>query len=410
MAASVPFVTIEQAVASLAKIDVLHYLIGAAESGPPISPGDDYFLRPFAIQAVAEGDHDLWDGASSFVNSSALRFRVGDRVQCRIGPGLWVDGVVNRQPVMDGESEAYDVKLSDGHRILCDDDDDESIRAGEPRYVHHYELIFASYRVRTAHDEALAKMGGFGRDVQLASAVGPPEIAGRCVRQLCASVFEEVSEALYEGTIAACASLLGVAKPANWRQMRDVTAQPHLQLAQRLEAHPAATQPANQKKRGRPAGSSSREDRDLPFECSVRCPPRISTAPRPPTTNAPPPMHHLQCTTTNAPPPMHHHRCITDASLAVLAPRHAHDPARSAPRSAVPRVAPPLTPSKSALRRRTARCLRLSTPVRWRLHPSAGGWLWQALRLLLLPLSAQAQSPPRAAATGRADLTRPEAP
>ena len=73
MAAAIPFVTVEQAIASLSKIDVLHELLGAITGMPSVKPGEDYFLMPFAIHAVSEGDHELWDGAASFTQSQTLR-------------------------------------------------------------------------------------------------------------------------------------------------------------------------------------------------------------------------------------------------------------------------------------------------------------------------------------------------
>lgn len=193
MAASIPFVTIESTVAALSKIDVLHELMGS--NGVPLQSGSESFLLPLAIHAVAEGDHELWDGSTVFTNSDALRFRVGDRVQC-LHADVWLDGIIIRQPVMDGQQEAYDVKLADGQRVLFDKDDLAVIRAGEPRRVHHYELVFGAIDVSDTHDEALGRMGAFGRDVQLASSAGPPEICGRCVRQLTASAREEVRAAL----------------------------------------------------------------------------------------------------------------------------------------------------------------------------------------------------------------------
>ena len=58
------------------------------------------------------------------------------------------------------------------------EDDEEVIIAGEPRRVHHFEIVFGAHKVRTPHDEALGMMGPFGRDVQLASSVGPPKGSG----------------------------------------------------------------------------------------------------------------------------------------------------------------------------------------------------------------------------------------
>lgn len=230
MAAAIPFVTVEQAIASLSKIDVLHELLGAITGVPSVKPGDDYFLMPFAIHAVSEGDHELWDGAASFTQSQTLRHQTGDRVRVLDGD-VWCDGVVIRQPANDGAPEAYDVKLTDGRRVFVPEDDEEVIIAGEPRRVHHFEIVFGAHKVRTPHDEALGMMGPFGRDVQLASSVGPPEICGRCVRQLAGSVFDEVNDALYEACVEASAQLLGEPMPDDWREQRLKLAQQQAEQA-----------------------------------------------------------------------------------------------------------------------------------------------------------------------------------
>ena len=221
MAAAIPFVTIEQAISSLAKVDVLHELMDAMGW-----PGEkkEFFLVPSAIHAVSEGDHELWEGAVTCINSELLRFAVGDRVLV-LDSEEWIAGIIIRQPANDGLREAYDVKLSDGRRVLIDDDDDDFIRAGDPRRVHHFEVVFAAFKVRTAHDDAIRLMGQFGQDVQLASTIGPPEIMGRCVRQLSESVFDDASDALYEATVDACAELLGVTVPPDWRDLRERVAQ-----------------------------------------------------------------------------------------------------------------------------------------------------------------------------------------
>jgi hypothetical protein len=204
----------------------MHELLGALEGKPPVKPGDDYFLMPIAIHAVSEGDHELWDGATRFTQSSTLRHQTGDRVRVLDGD-VWCDGVVIRQPANDGAPEAYDVKLTDGRRVFVPDDDEEVITAGEPRRVHHFEIVFGGFKMRTPHDEALGAMGAFGRDVQLASSAGPPEICGRCVRQLAGSVFEEATEALYEACVEASAQLLGVEVPDDWREQRQHVARQH---------------------------------------------------------------------------------------------------------------------------------------------------------------------------------------
>ena len=204
----------------------MHEVMGAAEGGPPLAPGDDYFLMPFAIHAVAEGDHELWDGAINFTPSKTLRYSVGDRVRVRMSD-VWLDGVIIRQPANDGQHEAYDVKLCDGRRVLVAKDEDAAITAGGPRLIHHFELVFGGCKVRNAHDEALGTMGVFGRDVQLASAAGPPEICGRCVHQLAATVLDEADDALYAATVEASASLLGVSVPDDWRETRRLIAMQH---------------------------------------------------------------------------------------------------------------------------------------------------------------------------------------
>ena len=52
---------------------------------------DEYFLAPLQIHVVSQGDDLLWDGASKFVNSDTLRFRVGDSVKCLVAD-IWVGG------------------------------------------------------------------------------------------------------------------------------------------------------------------------------------------------------------------------------------------------------------------------------------------------------------------------------
>lgn len=68
--------------------------------GPPreLCPGrslakvsDEYFLAPMQVHVVSQGDDLLWDGASKFVNSDTLRFRVGDSVKCLVAD-IWVGG------------------------------------------------------------------------------------------------------------------------------------------------------------------------------------------------------------------------------------------------------------------------------------------------------------------------------
>ena len=52
---------------------------------------DEYFLAPTQVHVVSQGDDLLWDGASKFVNSDTLRFRVGDSVKCLVAD-IWVGG------------------------------------------------------------------------------------------------------------------------------------------------------------------------------------------------------------------------------------------------------------------------------------------------------------------------------
>ena len=52
---------------------------------------DEYFLAPMQVHVVSQGDDLLWDGASKFVNSDTLRFRVGDSVKCLVAD-IWVGG------------------------------------------------------------------------------------------------------------------------------------------------------------------------------------------------------------------------------------------------------------------------------------------------------------------------------
>lgn len=216
MAAVIPFNSMDAAIAALAKIDVMHRHMAGSEG----KVSDEYFLSPLQINVVSQGDDVLWDGASKFVNSETLRFRVGDSVKCNLQGEGPVGGVVVRQPVQDGEVAAYDVLLADGRRIILNDDVDEVITAGEPRAVSSFELVFIGGKVRKAHDEAVAMMGNFGRDVQLVDNMGPPEVVGRMVAQLKDPKSTQVDDALYEKTIENAASLLGTAVPADWKERR----------------------------------------------------------------------------------------------------------------------------------------------------------------------------------------------
>ena len=231
MAASIPFTSIDDVILALAKIDVLHKHIAHAEGdASTIGPGDDFLLIPYCIHDVARGDHLLFDGASFFGESADLRFRVGDRVEVDLA-GVWALGSVVRQPVQDGELEAYDVVLDDGRRVLLADDDASLVRAPPPgtargtREHERYELVFAAHRVRAAHDAALAAMGAAAADVALAGHVGPPDVLGRRVAQIAATVFDEPSDALYAKTVEAAAALLGATPPDDWRQRRDDAAE-----------------------------------------------------------------------------------------------------------------------------------------------------------------------------------------
>lgn len=196
MAAIVPFTTIEGVVAAIAKIDIMHKHV-SEQGGAP-----EDLLAPLQVNVVSQGDELLWDGASKFVNSETLRFHVGDSVKCLVGDG-WLGGVVVRQPVQDGEAAAYDVLLADGRRLVVNEDSDSYIRAGDPRPVSSFQLIFAGAKVSKQHEGALAAMGAFGGDVQLVDNPGPPEVAGRMVAQLKAPTDPPVDAAIYEKTVAA---------------------------------------------------------------------------------------------------------------------------------------------------------------------------------------------------------------
>ena len=180
MAAVIPFTTIEGVISALAKIDVMHKHVATTNEG---KVSDEYFLAPMQVHVVSQGDDLLWDGASKFVNSDTLRFRVGDSFKCLVAD-IWVGGVVVRQPVQDGEAAAYDILLADGRRVMLNEDSDTYVRAGDPRAVSSFELIFAGSKVRKPHDDALANMGQFGRDVQLVDNLAPPEVVGRMVASL----------------------------------------------------------------------------------------------------------------------------------------------------------------------------------------------------------------------------------
>ena len=93
MAAVIPFNTIEGVVAGLAKVDIMHKHM-AQENG---SVPEEYFLAPLQINVVSQGDELLWDGASKFVNSDTLRFKVGDSVKCLAGD-QWVGGALVLPP------------------------------------------------------------------------------------------------------------------------------------------------------------------------------------------------------------------------------------------------------------------------------------------------------------------------
>ena len=54
-----------------------------------------------------------------------------------------------RQPVQDGEAAAYDILLADGRRVMLNEDSDTYVRAGDPRAVSSFELIFAGAKVCT---------------------------------------------------------------------------------------------------------------------------------------------------------------------------------------------------------------------------------------------------------------------
>ena len=54
-----------------------------------------------------------------------------------------------RQPVQDGEAAAYDILLADGRRVMLNEDSDSYVRAGDPRAVSSFELIFAGSKART---------------------------------------------------------------------------------------------------------------------------------------------------------------------------------------------------------------------------------------------------------------------
>jgi len=263
MAAAIPFTSVDEFIRAIAKIDMLHAILGArAGKNRPLTPDDDFFLRPFAIHEVAAGDDELWDGATTFGECESLRFRVGDSVQC-FEQGSWLSGVVVRHPVVDGETDVYEVKLHEtGRRIRIDTDDHECIREGASRGILRYELIFVGFKVRQDHDNALNAMGAFGRDVQLAASTGPPELMGRCVTQL-STLFEQLTEGLYEAAIQAASKIVDIAVPDDWQDVRQgLVAE---QLAQVLPppppAMPQAPQPPGDTrigtslKRGRPSAT-----------------------------------------------------------------------------------------------------------------------------------------------------------
>jgi hypothetical protein len=258
-------------------------------------------------------------------------------------PALPRTGVVVRQPVQDGEAAAYDILLADGRRVMLNEDSDSYVRAGDPRAVSSFELIFAGSKarappspptpssphpsppsrnlpthppprhrlsvtphallvehrapasarrpppsppfpplpppphiattnippttthhhpppqqVRKPHDDALANMGQFGRDVQLVDNLGPPEVVGRMVASLrtqgaaptAALALEDV---LYERTLEAAAGLIGAAVPANWQEQRAAIVAEHWP-------------PQKKRQRGRPPAGGPK---DPAFFCPV---------------------------------------------------------------------------------------------------------------------------------------------
>mmetsp|Transcript_80615 Transcript_80615/g.195442 ORF Transcript_80615/g.195442 Transcript_80615/m.195442 type:complete len:573 (+) Transcript_80615:120-1838(+) len=254
MAAVIPFTTIEGVIAALAKIDVMHKHMATTTEG---KVSDEYFLAPMQVHVVSQGDDLLWDGASKFVNSDTLRFRVGDSVKCLVAD-IWVGGVVVRQPVQDGEAAAYDILLADGRRVMLNEDSDSYVRAGDPRAVSSFELIFAGSKVRKPHDDALANMGQFGRDVQLVDNLGPPEVVGRMVASLktqgaAPTAVLALEDGLYERTLEAAAGLIGAAVPANWQEQRAAIVAEHWP-------------PQKKRQRGRPPAGGPK---DPAFFCPV---------------------------------------------------------------------------------------------------------------------------------------------
>ena len=160
-------------------------------------------------------------------------------------------GVVVRQPVQDGEAAAYDILLADGRRLVINEDSDHFVRAGDPRAVSSFELIFAGSKVRKPHDDALAAMTSFGKDVQLVDNMGPPEVVGRMVAQLKiitpgAPSQPPADDALYEKTLEAAAGLIGSAVPADWREQRAALVQEHWP-------------PTKKRPRGRPPAGGPKE-------------------------------------------------------------------------------------------------------------------------------------------------------
>ena len=238
MGAVVPFDTVEGCVGALAKVDVIHRLVANDPTLPPhtvplsfdahmvagLDPASEYFLAPVEIRAYSEGDEMLWDGAGSFTQNGSLRFQVGDSVRCATGgDGLWVGGVVVRQPVQDGETAAYDVLLSTGERLEVATDDELAIVAGPPRPVASLQLVFGCVRVGKPHDEAIAAMSAFGADVQLVEQLSPPEVPGRVLHRL----DDEMPgiDQLYERTVLAAAALLNAEVRGDWRRQRSALVQ-----------------------------------------------------------------------------------------------------------------------------------------------------------------------------------------
>jgi hypothetical protein len=101
----------------------------------------EFFPTEDVIEAWARGEKvpwppedEVWD--DDYTEFPPVRFRVGTRVECRVGPNEWVQGTVilvwYREPHWPVNSWApYQIQLDDSRFIFAPADTDQVIRAVE---------------------------------------------------------------------------------------------------------------------------------------------------------------------------------------------------------------------------------------------------------------------------------------